>query len=125
MRPSKPYRLKIENRPEYLYANIIAERETPEMSEAIWEEIAQNCHEKCGKLLVDQNIPEIEVTYLEKYECINNLITALMRIDVAFVDKYIEQMALNKFTELVATNRGLSVKVFSNFDEAEKWLLSL
>lgn len=125
MPSAKPYKIEFENRPEYLYAFVTAERETKEMSLAIWEEILQErSRDKCGKILVEQDIPEIDVTYFEKYECVNKLVPELMRIDVAFVDKYREQMELNKFTELVATNRGLSVKVFNNFNEAEKWLLS-
>lgn len=125
MSSAKPYKIEFENRSEYLYAFVTAERETQEMSVAIWEEILRECgRDKCGKILVEQDIPEIDVTYFEKYECVNKLIPELMRIDVAFVDKYREQLELNKFTELVATNRGLTVKVFTNFDEAEKWLLS-
>ena len=126
MPPEKTYKITFEHRPEYLYAFVTAERETHEMSEAIWEEILKECsQDKCGKILLEQDIPEIDITYFEKYECVNKLIPELMRIDVAFADKYVEQLELNKFTELVATNRGLTVKVFINFEEAEKWLLSL
>ncbi len=125
MQSSKLYNLKFENRPEYLYAKITAEKETLEISEAAWKEIVQECkQEKCDKLLVEQDIPEIDISYFEKYECVNNLVGALMKINVAFVDKYVEQMALNNFAELVATNRGLSVKMFTDSDEAERWLLS-
>lgn len=125
MQASKPYQLKFENRPEYLYASITAERETLEICEAIWSEIAQQCsREKCGKLLVEQDIPDVDMSYFEKYECVNKLISVFMKIDIAFAGSYIEQMQLNKFTELVATNRGLSFKVFNNFDAAEKWLRS-
>lgn len=96
------------------------------MSVAIWEEVTEQCsRNKCGKILFEQDIREIDVSYFEKYECVNNLVSELLRIDVAFVDKYIKQLELNKFTELVATNRGLTVKVFTNFDEAEKWLLAV
>jgi len=45
-------------------------------------------------------------------------------IRIAFVDQYIEQQSLNEFGEIVATNRGIHGKIFSDFDEAEKWLLS-
>ena len=126
MMPAKSYTITFESRPEYLYAFVTAGKENHEMSQAIWDEIAKECKlAKCESLLVEQDIPEVDITYFEKYECVNNLVTQLLRINVAFSDKYINQMDLNKFTELVATNRGLTVKVFTNFDEAEKWLLSL
>lgn len=126
MPPEKPYQITFTHHPEYLYAFVTAEKETQEMSVAIWEEILKECgQDKYGKILVEQDIPEVDITYFEKYECVNRLIPELMRIDVAFADKYIEQLELNKFTELVATNRGLTVKVFTNVKKAEKWLLSI
>lgn len=126
MQSPTSYQITFERRPEYLYAFVTAETEDQEMSVAIWEEILEEFDpDKCEKIMVEQDIPEINVTYFEKYECVNRLVPELRRIDVAFVDKYSEQMELNKFTELVATNRGLTVKVFIDLDEAEKWLLSV
>ena len=126
MQSSKSYHINFEHRPEYLYAFVKAEKEDQEMSIAIWEEILLEFdQEKDGKIMVEQDIPKVNITYFEKYECVNRLVPELRRIDVAFVDKYRGQIELNKFTELVATNRGLTVKVFTNLDEAEKWLLSI
>lgn len=45
-------------------------------------------------------------------------------IRIAFVDRYIEQMDLNRFGELVAINRGIYGKIFNKFTEAENWLLA-
>jgi hypothetical protein len=45
-------------------------------------------------------------------------------IRVAFVDRRLNQQELNKFGELVATNRGLNGKIFNSSEEAEEWLLS-
>jgi len=41
-------------------------------------------------------------------------------IRVAFVDRHLNQRELNKFGELVATNRGLLAKVFDDAEKAEE-----
>ncbi len=122
----KLYHLEFESRPEYLYALLTAEEDSLELSISYWKEVSQNCKKiKCEKLLVEEDIPKNAISMFEMYEFVNQVIMELLNINIAFVDSYIDQMEANKFAELVATNRGVSVKVFNNFDEAERWLLSL
>jgi hypothetical protein len=48
----------------------------------------------------------------------------LSGVKIAFVDRHADQHEQNLFGELVATNRGLYCKVFSDFNEGENWLVS-
>ena len=45
-------------------------------------------------------------------------------IKIAFVDDNPDHRELNSFGETVATNRGISVKMFKDVIEAEKWLVN-
>ncbi len=126
MQYQKPYQLRFKRRPEYFYAHLTAEEDSLELSVAYWKEVAQECKKiKCRKLLVEEDIPKNAISLFDMYEFVNKVVFELLNINIAFVDIYIDQMEANKFAELVATNRGVSVKVFNNFADAEKWLLSL
>ena len=45
-------------------------------------------------------------------------------IRIAFVDMYMDHQSINKFGEIVATNRGVHGKIFNDVEEAKRWLLS-
>jgi len=48
----------------------------------------------------------------------------LTGIKVAFVDRQLDHASLNEFGVLVAVNRGLIGKAFSNQRDAVEWLMS-
>ena len=47
----------------------------------------------------------------------------LRDVTIAFVDERLDQFAVNQLGELAAVSRGVKGKVFTNFGEAEAWLL--
>jgi hypothetical protein len=120
---SKPYLIKFERRPEYLYAYVNGERDSLEISLAFWREIAEECRrDDARKVLIEEDIEE-SVSMLEMYQIAAEIPQmGFAGVLIAFVDRYLEQQDLNEFGELVATNRGLRAKVFNNVREAEKWL---
>lgn len=122
---SKPYTLVFEYRPEYLYAFVTGEKDSYEISKQYWQEIAAEC-KKAGfkKVLIEEDI-EQNVSMSDMYQfCAEIPNLGFFGIRVAFVDRFEDQQQLNQFGETVATNRGLLSRVFNNFEDGEKWLLS-
>lgn len=123
----KPYDIRFEHRPEYLYAYVSGEKDTVEISTQYWDEIAEECRKNDSKkVLVEEDISEALASVFELYQFATELPNlGFAGIYIAFVDRYIEQNDLNEFVELVASNRGLMGRVFNDVKEAEKWLLSV
>lgn len=123
----KLYDIRFEHRTEYLYAYVSGEEDNIEISTQYWNEIAEECRQgNYKKVLVEEDITEAIASVIELYQFAAELPKyGFAGIYIAFVDRYIEQNELNKFVELVATNRGLKGRVFNDVTEAEKWLLSV
>jgi hypothetical protein len=121
---SKPYLIRFERRPDYLYAYVGGERDSLAISLAFWREIAEECRSAAArKVLIEEDIEE-SVSMLEMYQIAAEIPQmGFANVLIAFADRFLEQQDLNEFGELVATNRGLRAKVFNDVEEAEKWLL--
>lgn len=121
---TKLYKIKFENRPQYLYVYVEGEKNRFEIGKKYWSEILAECQKSnYEKVLVEENISG-NISAAEMYEIatrVSNL--GFGNILLAFVDCQLEHHTLNRFGELVANNRGLKVKIFNNFTEAEQWLL--
>lgn len=122
---SKFYKLEFDERTDYLYAYVSGDKDSVEICTQYWHEIADKCRRtKCRKVLIVEDIKE-SVSTTEMYQIASEIPDMdFSGIKIAFVDQYIEQHAVNEFGGLVATNRGLNVKLFNTAEEAEKWLLS-
>lgn len=123
----KPYDIRFEHRPEYLYVYVSGEKDSIEISTRYWSEIAAECRKKdYKKVLVEEDISEAIVSVLELYQLASELPKyGFAGIYIAFVDRFIEQNELNEFVKLVAANRGLKGCIFNDVEEAKKWLLSV
>ena len=122
---AKSYTLEFEQRPEYLYVYVRGEKDSLEISLQYWKEVADECR-RAGykKVLIEEDIKE-EVSTIEMYQFTSEIPNiGFSGIRVAFVDRHLDQQELNKFGELVATNRGVNGKIFNSSEEAEEWLLS-
>ncbi len=122
---SKLYKLEFDERTDYLYAYVSGDKDNLDISRQYWCEIADECRRtKNSKVLIVEDIKE-SVSTTEMYQIASEIPDMdFSGIKIAFVDQYIEQHAVNEFGGLVATNRGLYVKLFNTAEEAEKWLLS-
>ncbi len=122
---SKFYKLEFDERTDYLYAYVSGDKDNVEISTQYWREIADECRRtKCRKVLIIEDLKE-SVSTTETYQIASEIPhMGFLGIKVAFVDRYIEQHAVNEFGGFVSTNRGLNVKLFNTPEEAEKWLLS-
>jgi hypothetical protein len=122
---SKPYDLTLEYRPQYLYAFIRGEKDSYEISRQYWQEIADECNRSgIKKVLIEEDIAE-NISMPDMYRFASEIPEfGFHGVRVAFVDRQESQYQLNQFGETVATNRGLVSRVFNNFADGEKWLLS-
>lgn len=121
---SQAYRINFEMRPQYLYAYVSGMRDSVEISLNYWREIAEECkRRKAARVLVEEDIMQ-PVSKLETYQIASEIPRMNFKnVLIAFVDRFLEHQEVNQFGEVVASNRGLRVKVFNEVSEAEKWLL--
>jgi len=122
----KPYSITFELRPDYLYAYIKGDADSYEISNAYWLEIsAEIASSKAQKLLVDEDLSQPVESMSDVFKgASERSFMGLSGVKIAFVDRHADQHEQNLFGELVATNRGLYCKVFSDFEEGERWLVS-
>lgn len=120
----KPYKIEFQQRPKYLYAFVSGRHDNVENARKCWLEILAACNEyKYDKVLVEENI-EGNISMEEMYKLASEFPTMGFRdILVAFVDLHFAHQKLNRFGEVVATNRGGKVRVFDTVAEAKEWIL--
>jgi hypothetical protein len=123
--PIELFSLTFDERPGYLYAYVAGEHDSYEISKQYWRAINDECTRiGAARVLIEENIVE-NATMADAFQLMSELPRmGFGRLQIAFVDRYIEQNDLNKFGELVAVNRGMNARIFSDVVEAEQWLLS-
>ena len=123
----KSYSITYDVRPDYLYAHVTGSAETSELIRDYWNEIAGECERhSVKKLLVEEDLSRRVDSMSDVYTSSADVsvIGGLAGVKVAYVDRNPEHRDLNRFGELVASNRGMYCKAFEDVDEAERWLLS-
>jgi hypothetical protein len=121
---SKLYRLEFNYYPEYLYAFVEGEKDNVEISLSFWKEVAEECRRKgYKKVLVEENLEE-NPSEAMMYEIGAKLPAILEGIIAAFVDRRIEHLEANLLGGVIFFNRGGKGKVFTDLEQARKWLLS-
>lgn len=120
-----PCTMKFEHREGYLYAYAHAKKDSFEISLNFWSEIATRCKaDGFSKVLVEEDFGT-DNSMIDMYQLVSQgHKIGLTGIKIAFVDRHISQINNNLFGETVARNRGILGKVFTDVQEAEKWLLS-
>lgn len=117
------FQIQMEQMHGYLAARFIGVGVPGEASQQFWL-IAEHCKLNCNnKLLIDTTGYDVKVTLEDRYLLGERLmIFARYGIKVVFVSRP-EQIDPGKFAVLVASNRGVNVETFTDFQAAEEWLL--
>lgn len=115
--------LQIEEKPDYLEARFTGAG----AAEETWrqfDEIAERCKRaNKNKLLLDFTEASGEVSLADRYFLGDKAqILSRRRLKVATVATR-RQIDPQKFAELVARNRGVDLRAFTNVEDAEEWLL--
>ena len=120
----KPYRIEFTHYPNYLYVYVVGKEDSVEISKQYWTEAVSEANRSgLKRLLVEQDL-EGDAPASEHYEFAKQLQEIVgNEILVAFVDRHAQHDPLNKFAEVVATNRGTKATVFNTTDDAAAWLL--
>ncbi len=118
------YTIEFEHRPKYLYAFISGKDDTLKITKNYWLEMLEECHKSgFNKLLVEEDL-QGSLSMQEVFEFASEYAEMGFReILVAFVDRHPAHQQLNRFAELVATNRGGQMRVFDSVSDAKQWLL--
>ncbi len=120
MAVTKPYELTFVKRDLYVYAHIKADEITREIGVAYLSEIVDACHKyKKNKLMIYRDIPEM-LSPEQRKELSSDFLTMIGNIRTAAVNPYLEK---EQIVESMASDHA-NIKVFTNFAEAEAWLLS-
>ena len=121
------YTLRFEHKKNFLYASVQG-KNTAENVSLYLSEVRMKCLElQCPRVLIEENLEGPGLGTFTIFDVISNASgrVAPFGLRIAYVDSNPEHDAMNlKFAENIAVNRGVIVKVFSNVEEAEKWLTS-
>jgi len=120
----RPFKLTLELRPKYLFANIRSD--TIDLATAVTylNEITECAHKhERVRVLLERDIPatlDESKIYLSGTDFAHS---GLGEIRLAVVDRRPENAKSLELAILVQNNRGANIKLFSSIDEAESWLL--
>ncbi len=115
--------IRYEERRGYLYAFMSGKRAGLEDAKRYWAAVIAECNRRGFKrMLVEQDfaVPLSRVDTFFLAEAIASM--PIRQLRVAFVDRDVEQNAMNMFAETVAVNRGGVGRVFTNVADAEAYL---
>ena len=115
--------LQIEEMPDYLIARFTG----PGAAEEVWqqyESIAEHCKRaNKNKLLLDFLEAHGEISLMDRYFLGGEAqIFKNYNLQVATANRP-EHLDEKKFAEIVARNRGVNFRVFTNVEDALEWLL--
>ena len=116
------YELKFDERPEYLYAQVISDNGSSDVTRAYLNDVAQKCKEsKCERVLIDREIPDmppdgaIYPVALEAHKGFDGK-------KVAIVEPPRTYGSMN-FFKIAYESLGGECRVFETVSDAEDWLL--
>lgn len=122
--PTRPYQLFFEHRPGYLFAYIQSGVNSLEITRGYWVEILSMVHRRRYKrVLIEENIPE-RLAVHDLFEIVSELAhSGCNSVSFAICDHYFDPEK-SAFEEMVASNRGLRLKVGGDLPDLENWLVS-
>jgi hypothetical protein len=117
--------ISYEDRNGYLYVFFSGKREGLKDARRYWLAAIEECNRRGYKrLLVEQYFP-VPLSRMDTFYLAEEIARMPIRnLRAAFVDRDVEQNGMNLFAETVAVNRGGVGKVFTNFVDAEAYLLA-
>jgi len=109
----------------YLHASVEG-RNSPQTVQEYLKEISEKCLRlQCKKVLIEENLEGPGLDTIAIFDIVERASkNPPMKFKIAFIDlNENHDTASMQFAETVAVNRGMDVKQFSNYHDAEGWLL--
>ena len=117
----RAYTIEMDERGEYIYVLVTGDKLTANIAAGYWNEIAQKCFEiDCRKILIEKNFKE-GVGPDEMLHMADHVGGLLPNRSIAFVDRY-NHDSINELDKRLARNRSITMQIFDNVDDAERWL---
>ena len=117
----RAYTIEMDERGEYIYVLVTGDKLTANIAAGYWNEIAQKCFEiDCRKILIEKNFKE-GVGPDEMLHMADHVGGLLPNRSIAFVDRY-NHDSINELGKPLARNRSITMQIFDNVDDAERWL---
>ena len=117
----RAYTIEMDERGEYIYVLVTGDKLTANIAAGYWNEIAQKCFEiDCRKILIEKNFKE-GVGPDEMLHMADHVGGLLPNRSIAFVDRY-NHDSINELGKRLARNRSITMQIFDNVDDAERWL---
>jgi hypothetical protein len=116
------YQIKIEARPEYIYATVTGSN-NPETVMSYMADVLAACEqEDCYRVLIDEQLEGPRLSTMDVFAIASEgSERALGRFEaLAYVDREMGQ--LGEFLETVAVNRCVPLAFFPDSADAERWL---
>ncbi|MCJ7774346.1 MAG: hypothetical protein MUP22_14580 [Desulfobacterales bacterium] len=115
--------ISYEDRKGYLYAFMTGVRDGVGDAIEYWRQILKECNKRgYRKVLVEQQFDK-PLSTMGAFTLVEELLEMIViKTRIAFVDRDATQNDINMFTETVAVNRGIFVRVFTNINDAVNWL---
>lgn len=116
-------RLSLQEKPDYLYAEVCGPRDSHEISFAYWSAIAEHCRSRrIRNLLVHERLGDFEGTR-DLAGMVDGIIAmGFQDMRIAFVDAVLEHLPDMEHGAILANERGVSGRVFASVQEADWWL---
>ena len=120
--PASIYDIRFEHRPHDLYVRVFGDAHSYDVARDYWQRIVAMLHRRhYERVLVDKDFPQ-QLSVTASHMLMTELAHSGCRTTkVAIVDRNYDE-ELSHFEEMVATNRGLTVRYFGSIDSAERWL---
>jgi len=122
--PAPPYKLRFNDRGDYLRVEISGPGDSLEVSLAYWNAIAAECERRATRALLVVDLFENEpLKSSEVDQVIESMSDSYMRhVRVAYCELNSAVVAQAEYGELTAREMGFTVRVFASEQEAELWL---
>ena len=118
------YDLKFEERSGYLYACVTAVDIDREMALDYLKRVADRVVDShLERLVLERDIPAM-LSPADLFFTTQDFFRMIGPARVAFVNRHATIHSEMEFAMLIGTNRGANYRLFSNLDDAEKWLLA-
>ena len=121
---TKPYKLKFEERPSYLYVRVEGSERRPSRAADYLKEITSECRRSdCSRVVIEKHV----LGRLAMWD-IFSVATGFPLMGskltkIAVVDEHLKRSERNEFSVMVGRESGLDLHVFTNVAEAENWVL--
>jgi hypothetical protein len=118
------YEINFEYRPQYMYVKVKSDRASVEMSLAVWAKIAERrTKTELKKILIETDMPKSLTAGEFFWVRSQSPAVDFPGYKIAIADPYPEKRSVNEFGDTVSFNRGVFTQTFTNFEDAEQWLL--